>query len=116
MLLVLKIGSRFFTLLSSPQAILPGMQFTLPVSRPPMERGFLIILRNHADLLLLVTLSCPPFPECNSFLTTSHSLLHVILAPSSALLPGSFSILWYKIFSFLAQCLIFFACLELVFY
>lgn len=89
MFLVLKIGSRFFTFISSSKPTLHSLVCSLPVCRSPLERGFLIIC-SQTDLLLCVILSCPPSSWMKFFflnlspLRTWHSL-HVILPPFSAL-------------------------------
>lgn len=118
MLLVLKIGSRFFTFLSSPQPTLHSLacsllfQFLDHLWREASWSSFAV----RQTCFFTRTSALSLLPECSSsFLTSSHHLMHVILAPFSALVPGSL-VLQYKIFSFRPRYLIYFACLELVFY
>lgn len=59
MFLVLKIGSRFFTFISSSKPTLHSLMCSLPVCRSPLETGFLIIC-SQTDLHLCLILSSLP--------------------------------------------------------
>lgn len=119
MLLVLRKGSRFFTFQPPTYPTLPGMQFTLPVSRSPSERGFMIIIRSQTNLLLCVNVSSLPSSWVQFFFLNFFSLFTACHSCSffSALVPGSLPLFWsIKFSAFFLGASSFFACLEFVFY